>query len=193
VNTVLRPRGRSGNGWSQRPVELAAFCDYLVAEGVRSYLEVGARHGDTFAAVAEALAPGATLVAVDLPGAMWGRADSLPALLEACAYARRLGHQAHVIVGDSTERRIVAEAAAFAPYDCVFLDGDHREPGVRSDWTHYGPMGRLVAFHDIAPLPDNRRIEVPRVWAEIAATHETREFHDPAAPGMGIGVCRRAA
>jgi hypothetical protein len=193
VTPVLGPRGRSGNGWSQRTVELAAFREYLAAEDVRSYLEVGARHGDSFAAVAESLPTGATLVAVDLPGGLWGRDGSLPALLDAAAYARSLGHTAHIIVGNSREASIIAQARVYAPYDCVFLDGDHTEDGIRADWAAYGPMGRLVGFHDIAPAPENTGIKVPLVWAEVAATHPTIEIHDPAAPGMGIGICRRVA
>jgi hypothetical protein len=54
-------------------------------------------------------------------------------------------------------------------------------------------MGRLVAFHDIAPLPENAGIKVPLVWAEVAVTHPTTEILDPAAPGMGIGICQRVA
>lgn len=191
MSVTLPARGRSGNGWSQRPRELADFLALLVAEDVRSYLEVGARHGDTFAAVADALAPGATLVAVDLPGGMWGREGSLPALLDAAQYARRKGHHAHVIVGHSAEASIIAAAHAHAPYDCVFLDADHTETAVRADWRHYGPMGRRVAFHDIAPLPAYTGIGVPAVWQEVAATHRTLELVDPDAPGMGIGVCWR--
>jgi hypothetical protein len=192
VTVALPARPRSGHAWSQRPKELAAFLECLVAEAVTSYLEVGARHGDTFAAVAETLAPGARLVAVDLPGAMWGRADSLPALERAVAHARSLGHDAHLIVGDSTHPATITAVRALGPFDAAFLDGDHREAGIRADWTHYGPMARLVAFHDIAPTPDNARIDVPRVWREVRALHPTFEFHDPDAPGMGIGVARTA-
>lgn len=188
---LTQPRGRSGQKWAQRPRELADFLDLLVTEGVRSYLEVGARHGDTFAAVADALPPGATLVAVDLPGGLWGCEDSLPALQDAAAYARAQGHTAHVIVGNSREAEIIAAAAAYSPYDCVFLDGDHTADGIRADWAAYGPMGRLVAFHDIAPTPDNTGIKVPLVWNALRTTHRTRELLDADAPGMGIGVCWR--
>lgn len=193
MSVTLPPRARAGRGWSQRPRELAAFLELLVAEGVRTYLEVGARHGDTFAAVADVLPPGATLVAIDLPGAWWGTADSLAALEASAAYARARGHRVQVLVGDSTDAGVVAAARAYAPFDAVLLDGDHREAGVRSDWRHYGPMGRLVAFHDIAPTEDNAAIAVPVVWAEVAATHRTLAIVDPDAPGMGLGVCWRTA
>lgn len=190
MTTTLPARGRSGRAWSQRARELAAFLDFLVAEGVRSYLEVGARHGDTVAAVADALPVPSTIVVVDLPGAKWGRADSLPALRDTVAYARGLGHTVTLLVGDSTDPAIVAAVTALGPFDAAFVDGDHRLAGVRADWQHYGPLARLVAFHDIAPTPENTRIEVPIVWAEAKARYPSVEFHDPAAPGMGIGVVR---
>lgn len=183
--------GRSGQPLAQRPRELRGLLDLLVREDVRAYAEIGVRDGDTFCAVADALRPGARLVAVDWPGAAWGRADAVGNLRAAVAYATACGHDAHLIVGDSTDAATVAAVAALGPFDAVFIDGDHRAAGVRADWTHYGPLARLVAFHDIAPLPENTRVEVPVVWREIvaAAGGHVLEIHDPDAPGMGIGVC----
>lgn len=181
---------RSGRALAQRPRELADFLALLTAEGVRSYVEVGARNGDTFVKVAEALPVPSLLVAVDLPESLWGSSGSLAYLEDAVAYARRLGHTAHLIVGRSTAPQTLAALDAIAPgFDCAFLDADHTEAAVRADWAAYGPRARLVAFHDIAPEPSNTAIGVPPVWAEVAATHRTTTFIDASMPGMGIGVC----
>lgn len=180
---------RSGQPLAQRPAELEALLALFVAEGVRSYIEVGARWGDTFARVAETLAPGATLVAVDLPGGPWGASDSRPVLENAARYAQSLGHDVTLLFGPSAAPATVAAVRAIRPrYDAVLIDADHAEAAVRADWLAYGPLARLVAFHDIAPLPENRRIEVPRVFGPLSTTHRSRTFIDAAHPGMGIGV-----
>lgn len=179
---------------SQRPAELAAFVQLLTARGCRSYLEIGARYGQTFEAVGLALPVPSVLVAVEQPGALWGRDDSWPVL---CAVADRLrahGHAVHLVRGDShapeTRRAVRTIAPAF---DAVFIDADHTEHAVRQDWADYGSLGAMVGFHDIAPEPHNVRIEVPVVWRELVAQYPSVDFVDPAAPGMGIGVLFRDA
>jgi predicted O-methyltransferase YrrM len=183
---------RSGKPPAQRAGELRAFLAMLIAANVRTYLEIGARFGDTLAEVAEALPAGATLVVVDMPGGPWGFSDSAATLLEAKAAAERCGHTVHVILGDSRAPETIAQVQAIAPrFDAVFIDGDHAEAGVRADWETYGAMGRLIAFHDVAPNAENTRIEVPKVWRELAALYPCVELRDPSAPGMGIGVLWR--
>ena len=60
------------------------------------------------------------------------------------------------------------------PYDLVFIDGDHSPAGVRADWQNYGPMARLVAFHDIdaehGKLTPARLADygVHQLWTELA-------------------------
>lgn len=177
---------------SQRAAELAAFVQVLTARGVRSYLEIGARYGQTFEAVGLALAVPSVLVAVEQPGAQWGRNDSWPVLLEVADRLRAHGHAVHIVKGDSHARETLEAVLAIRPqYDAVFIDADHTEQAVRQDWADYGSLGTVVGFHDIAPEPHNVRIEVPRVWNEIAAQYPVLEFIDPSAPGMGIGVAFR--
>jgi cephalosporin hydroxylase len=182
----------SGKPSAQRAGELRAFLALLVAAGVRSYLEIGARHGDTFAAVANALPASSLLVAVDLPGAEWGRVGSAPMLEDARLAAERKGHRAHVILGDSTAQETIdLVRACSGSYGAVLIDGDHSEAGVRADWENYGVLARLVAFHDVAPSPNNSKVEVPKLWRELAPLYPSVELRDPAAPGMGIGILWR--
>lgn len=55
------------------------------------------------------------------------------------------------ILGDSHLPEILELAKKYAPYDFLFIDGDHEIPGVISDWEMYSPLvreGGLIAFHD---------------------------------------------
>ena len=66
-------RGFSGTKWPQFQDEIQSFIGFLKDKDVKSYLEVGCRHGDTFHAVGVALPKGSLLVAIDLPGARSGK------------------------------------------------------------------------------------------------------------------------
>ena len=81
----------------------------------------------------------------------------------------RVFHEA--IEGDSRDPEVIARVAKHAPYQWVYIDGDHSYEGVKADWDNYMPMvnkGGIIAFHDILPpskeWPD---IEVERLWREI--------------------------
>lgn len=55
-----------------------------------------------------------------------------------------------------------------AAYDLVIIDGDHTYDAVKADYAAYGPLGRIVMFHDIAGLRDCEG--VARLWEEISRT-----------------------
>lgn len=182
---------RSGRKASQRADELPPFIDLLQREGVRSYLEIGARHGDTFHVVAQALPAGSRVVAVDLGGGAWGTRTSVKALKSAVKDLKH-SYDAHLILGDSTQARVIERVRALGPFDAILIDGDHRYEGVKADWLAYGPMGRIVAFHDIVGQGNVTRdaaalpVEVPRLWSEIR-TLDAVEFVGRGSR-MGIGV-----
>src|SRR3546814_13631212 len=52
--------------------ELSSLIDLFRQHNVRSYLEIGARHGDSFFEVMRSLPFGSVGIAVDLPGGLWG-------------------------------------------------------------------------------------------------------------------------
>lgn len=175
--------------------EFQAFVRLMRDEGVRSYLEIGARDGNTFFKVMSVLPEGSCGVAVDLPGARWGWEKSEADLRGACEELRQSGRHAVEVVGDSKSKNTVATVAALGPYDAVFIDADHDYDSVKSDWLNYGPMARIVAFHDIAP-PEKPRagpIDVPRLWQELADDPQVAERKEIVGklPGMGIGVIWR--
>ena len=183
----------SGRRPSQHEDELRGFIGLLLQEGVRRYLEIGAREGDTFHEVMLSLPVGSAGVAVDLPGGLWGKASTRAQLPLAVADIERSGRKASCLFGDSqteaTKRLIVGRG----PYDAMLIDGDHTYAGVSRDWALYRHMAPLVAFHDIvgAGCSDKRsgaQVEVPRLWAEIKASGlRTVEFVAPESR-MGIGV-----
>lgn len=193
----------SGRKASQHPAELAGFLDLLRREGVRAYLEIGARHGDTFHEVMTSLPPGSVGVAVDLPGGAWGVSSSRQALERAVADLNARGYQAHAVFGDSGSPEVAAAVQAIRPtFDAVLIDGDHRYEGVARDWRIWREAARLVAFHDIAGEGVRQKttgdpVEVPRLWRELKAELppivSKVEFIGEGS-SMGIGVlCRKFA
>lgn len=192
----------SGRAPSQNEFELQSFIALLRARNVTRYLEIGARHGDTFHEVMINLPAGSYGVAVDLPGGYWGKASSVSSLHAAVEDLRQRGYVIDVVLGDSTTQKVIDYVFEAAPYDAVLIDGDHRYAGVKSDWENYASFAELVAFHDIVgdgqrEKVHNSLVEVPRLWEEIKAQHqavsggvEVGEIIEFIAEGsaMGIGV-----
>ena len=55
------------------------------------------------------------------------------------------------ILGDSHAPTSLQKAKEFAPYDFLFIDGDHETEGAKMDYDMYAPLvrpGGIVAFHD---------------------------------------------
>lgn len=173
MGTTIRP-------WPQVPAEVVRFAVLLREKGVKRYLEIGSRHGDTFDLVMQALGPDATGVAVDWPAADGYDEQSLPNL-----EANVAKHNASLIVGDSRSLDVIEMVTAKGPYDAILIDGDHSYDGAMADWRSYGPLAPIVAFHDIVNVSQD--VAVPRVWEELSAGREVEEI---VAPGsiMGFGV-----
>lgn len=184
---------RSGRNASQNEYELRSLIALMQQRGARSYMEVGARHGDTFYEVMTSLPVGSFGLAMDLPGGLWGTDKSVNSLKDAVKELRRIGYDIVLSLGDSKLEASIDTAMAFGRYDAVLIDGDHLYEGAKADWLNYGPLGKMVAFHDIvgsgqAEKVHGNPVEVPRLWAEIkASVAETVEFVAPGSK-MGIGV-----
>lgn len=185
----------SGRRASQSEYELGEFVKLLQQHNVTRYLEIGARHGDTFHHVMTSLPPGSVGVAVDLPGGNWGTEKSRKALERVIADLNARGYKTSSVFGDSRTSATISIVARRGPYDAALIDGDHTYEGVASDFVNYGSLARLVAFHDIdghgmrSNDEKSLEVEVPKFWKEISAGRRCVEFIERENPRpMGIGV-----
>ena len=183
--------GFSGKPWPQYQEEIQGFIKLLLAEGCRSYLEIGCRYGDTLHAVGLALPKGSRLVALDLPGSKSGQLkkgghqDSGEYLERACADLRKQGRDAHCILANSQDPSAVKAVKALGPFDAILIDGDHTAEGVTKDWGNYGPMGRLVAFHDIAGTGKWAK-QIRPIWESVRGDKWEEFIHDGLRRGIGV-------
>lgn len=182
----------SGRNPSQDRQELRSFIDLLLERDVRSYCEIGARHGDTFHEVMLHLPAGSFGLAVDMPGGVWGRHGTDKALTRAVRDLRQRGYDVEMVLGDSHAERTQRQVRAFAPFDALFIDADHTLEGVTTDWNAYRDMARIIALHDIngegqIDKKRNLPIQVHVLWQKLREQHEFRELVNPAAK-FGIGV-----
>lgn len=166
------------------PEELAVLLSHFV--GRSSVLEVGSCFGHTLKFLAAVAAPKAKIRSIDLgvlpdEAGIFAGLDVKPWLLDAVNALKARGHDAAVWFGDSHADCAVDWAKAWAPFDLVFIDGDHSYDGVKADWENYGPMGKVVAFHDIAHPAHG----VGKFWAEIKDRHKTTSC---VRSGMGVGI-----
>lgn len=181
---------RSGRTASQQPNELYPFIDLLIEHGVTSYLELGARHGDTFFEVMTRLPRGSRGIAVDYPDGLWGSASSSVALLDCCDELSGMGYDIKLIFGKTDD--VVGQVGQ---YDAVLIDADHTYDAVKRDFFNYGGCG-IVAFHDIDGdglfYCGEHEVGVPRLWRELKEKHKHVEFIAPSDDRrMGIGVLLR--
>ncbi len=175
------------------------FRAILEDEGVASYLEIGSMYGGSLWKTADALPSGARMVAVD---DAVDTPEARPHLLACIPALRDRGFDALLIDGDSADPMIVSTARKLGPYDAVFIDGAHTLEAVTADWENYGPMGRIIAFHDISwnstwrsevPGRVAKAMGVPTLWNMIKDRyrHEEIRYQHPS-NYYGIGVIHRS-
>lgn len=167
----------------QYPNQFGPYMAWLCSEAltIRSYLEIGTRHGGTFITHVETLRrlnPGFDrAVAVDL--------IDRPAILGPYEYRQQNSQTAGFVDWVSGQM-----------FDLVFIDGDHSYWGVRRDAESTFGRSNIQVFHDITSdiCPG-----VGTYWREYkqqnASTHDFLEFTDQyeSVNGsfLGIGVARR--
>jgi predicted O-methyltransferase YrrM len=181
----------------QEPREFDAFIKILKDEKVKSYLEIGSMYGASLWKVATQLPKGSLIVSID---PMTDRHEARESLQGCISELIKKGYDAHWIFGDSMDWETVAIARKYSPFDALFIDGNHTPEYVMSDWIKYGPMARIVAFHDInwnstwlskkdgKPVPEHL-MGAPKIWEQIKNGHRFREFKlHPPQNYYGIGV-----
>ena len=75
-----------------------------------------------------------------------------------------------LIVGNSHDQNTITEVVESLSeeekFDILFIDGDHKMPGIQQDWEAYTPLvksGGIILMHDII----NPNEEVSQVWDKI--------------------------
>jgi cephalosporin hydroxylase len=161
--------------------EIRAFADLIKQEGAKSYLEIGSKYGGSLWGILSNVEP-MRVVSVDLQ--VHG-----DALFDCVCDLLYLRHEITLIRGNSRDAAVIEQVYSRGPYDVVYIDGDHSLEGVTADWIHYGPMGKMVAFHDIA---DQHGMEVPKLWAELKPRYRHKEIiMDSGRCNYGIGILWR--
>jgi hypothetical protein len=176
----LQPHVGAGLKHWQYPNQFAPYLATLAGLPIRSYLEIGVRHGGTFLITVEVLRPDVA-VAVDI--------DRVPAL------QARPG--VDFVQADSRSRRF-AKLASSRVWDLVLVDGNHAYDAVRSDVDTVLDHANVIALHDIV---DDASPGVRRAWQELKAEpgftfHEFTAQYDEVvervgATVLGIGVAVR--
>lgn len=211
VRHVLAQRSASANspealfefakqniGIVQLPEEVLKFHAFVRDKSPRVICEIGTAAGGHFYMLSRSFPTVSTLIGVDL---QVGNRRLLQRLAPA-------GVDVHLISGDSTSAPVinaVRRAVGDRGIDVLFIDGDHRYSGVRSDYLNYQGLvrdGGIVAFHDIVPdqMSRNGRKtdvwsgDVPQFWSRLKPSAKTIEFvANPDQDGYGIGVVIRSA
>jgi hypothetical protein len=209
---LLPQLGLNDEGLAQLPEELFPFCGrglriwqypnqfgpYLALLGrlgLRSYLEIGVRHGGTFVCTVEYLSRFQLLrsaVAVDLnPCASFMKYAKRNPL---CRFLQTDSHA-------PAFREFFERGESF---DLALIDGDHSEAGCWEDFTLVREKASVLAFHDIA---NDAVPGVGAVWRKVQQTcgddyeffEFTAQYPSVAARtgqrflGIGVAVPKRLA
>jgi cephalosporin hydroxylase len=175
--------------------EFNHFLQLIRKHNVRSYLEIGSKHGGSFWRITNSLPRGSRVVSVDLPHGDGSFKVSEPNLRACVDALKSRGYDAHLFLADSTDPATVEKVRQLGPFDLVFVDANHTGPYVRADWENYGPLTNMIAFHDIGfrQLPHKRLeplIQVPKFWDDLKNGYKHIEIRCCEASN-GIGVLWR--
>lgn len=170
---------RQAHDLSQVESEFAQLVE-LCSQG-RSCLEIGSLYGGSSERLAKAMPEGSRMVCVDLGyEPMQPTWRTLPALMMRLSSVK--DREVHLVIGSSKNTKVHEIVSDLGPFDLVFIDGGHKLHEVASDWAMYGPLGKVVAFHDVASCKD-----VQRFWKGLRNTHPRHaEFIDGESAGIGV-------
>lgn len=140
---------RIGEFFAQNHREFREMCAHIPHNAER-ILEIGSRYGESLKRLAYCIAPGpkTRIVSVDLGEDPFSPGKECTRWLQDAIKSLH-GYEVYVIKGDSHRLDIARQVKQLGPYDFAFIDGDHTPEGVLTDWKTYGPMSKIVAFHDI--------------------------------------------
>ncbi len=119
------------------------------AAGKKRLAEVGVWEGVTTRELRRGMSPTGTIFAIDPypPGRLGINYQKLIAAREVA----RAPNGAVVWIRQTSVDALKQPAVLQAPFDFVFLDGDHTYEGTRQDWEGWSPLvepGGIIALHD---------------------------------------------
>jgi len=164
----------------QNREELIALCEFIEAQRVRSYLEIGIWTGRTVSAL-DAVFEFDLVAACDQG---YARRFGLPI---------RLPERARFFEGDSESAEYRHWRAELGQVDLVLIDANHAHHAVARDFEiNRGFPHRFLAFHDIAGAT-RQTAGVGRLWRELDFGHKLEIVRPHVELGldhsiMGIGI-----
>jgi len=184
--------------WSIRPAqvkeEITELLRFLAKHKPKFILEIGTATGGTLFLFARVSSPDAMMISIDLPGGRFGGGypECRKTLYKSFAMRKQKIHLVREDSHASASLNLVEKILEGHQLDFLFIDGDHKYNGVKTDFEMYGSLVRkdgIMAFHDIVPGPPENVGGVPRFWNEIKHNSNYIEFvKDQKQGGCGIGV-----
>lgn len=173
----------------QKRSEILSLAKMISELNPQNILEIGTARGGTLFLWSQLASKKVISCDLNDPGYKCDFYKSLPPPDSSCTVIN--------MTGDSHNpefRKLVENELNNDKVDFLFIDGDHTEKGVESDYNDYAHLvrpGGLIAFHDILekqPVPTN---QVYYFWTRVKENNQTVEFvDDPSQEGFGIGVIK---
>ena len=169
--------------FAQERAEFKHWCLCLTEiESPAVYLEIGARNGGSLYVAAGFMPPRSTIIAIDLPGGPWGDTASESNLRRVAKRLVNENYDVHLILAKSSDPQTVEQLDSILQgrkVAAAFIDGDHSELGVKSDWTTVLALidkRGLIGVHDIAIRSDTPEVEVGNFWNSLSKDFSTIEI-----------------
>ena len=155
----LYPYCGKGLKFWQYPNQFSRYLANLSTKNIRSYLEIGCRHGSTFVITVEYLSRFKKIeraVGVDI--------DEQPMMRD---YIDRYGSEVWDYKIISSHSQEFKSYIATHKFDLCLIDGDHSKMACLADYMAVKDHARLIAFHDIVSFTCPGVIEV---WNNLKRT-----------------------
>jgi len=151
------------------------FLSFL--EEPKTSLEIGAKYGGTAFGLIKVSQEGGHVISIDpLPPRVKDLENERPSI------------KYSFLQGGSQESYIIQKAVEYAPFDVLFIDGEHHDDSPTQDFKNFLPhMNRktgIIGFHDI-----KGKKSVVEIWSKIKSISPGATKELVTTPGKnGIGI-----